>query len=209
MAKDYLGIGEQAAFVVQQLELNVNQININEFDIGYNFQYLHGDPDYSPEFSESSVYAIGEYVTLNNYIDGDLISGNEYAAIEDVSAGAFDPEQWREVSTTSNYELINYNFDYLNGKVKQPVYEESVNYALYEVVTYLDNAFVCVSPTTGPFNPLDWQLIGVSVTGPRLERFIDVAVDAFQFSAYGGLFLDSPPFCVPEYYCSISNIRLL
>lgn len=198
MIKDYLGIGEQSTFVLQQLELNVTQINKNEFDIDYNFQYLHGDADYSADFDSSSTYSIGNYVTVNNKVGNDVVSGNEYAAIVPITAGAFDASEWREVSTTSNYELINYNFDYLNGTTKPDVYVEATNYSLYETVTYIDQQYVCTTATTGAFNPAHWQLIGVAATGVRLEAFVDVSLAVFQFVAYGGLTLSSPPAALPN-----------
>lgn len=143
MILDYLGIGEQAGFMIQQLELNVNQINTNDFNIGYNFQYLHGSPDYSTDFSDANSYAIGDYVTLNTIVDGVVTSGNELAAIQAVNAGPFNADQWREVSTISNYELININREYL-------------------------------------------------------QDFIDVAIDNFQFTAYGGITLDAASFPFPD-----------
>lgn len=220
MIKDYLGIGEQNGFIIEQLEINVNQINQNTLDIDYNFQYLHGAAGYSPEFSEASSYTKGDYITINTQVSN-IVSGNEYVALEDVTAGVFNPVQWREVSTTSNYEYIDvlndeiitvknditdlqaadvYNFNYLNGKPEQPEYDSGTNYStLYQVVSYMGNAYaLTVAPTTGVFNPANWQLLGVSVTGPRLELLIDTVVEKYQFVAYGGLFLDSPPFAFPD-----------
>jgi hypothetical protein len=100
MITDYQGIGAFDDEIVTQVNVNEFNIAANLTTITFNFQYLHGAPDYSTDYDD----------TATSYVIGDLAteSGNEYAANVAIAApaGVFDPLEWDRVSTIDNYAYL-------------------------------------------------------------------------------------------------------
>jgi hypothetical protein len=97
MINDYLGITASSAALIDLSNQNEIDIKLNKTAIEFNFQYLHGSPNYSNDYAEAgTAYAIGDLVSE---------SGNEYAAKVAIAdpPGVFNPSSWDRVSTTDNY----------------------------------------------------------------------------------------------------------
>ena len=90
-------------------------------------------------------------------------------------------------------DILN-NFDYLNGVAKPAAYSSSLAYSKKDVITNGNTEEVCVTDNAaGPKNPDDWRKIGVADNAGYIIDIIQALIDDYQYVAYGGLYIDTPP----------------
>lgn len=109
MAEDYSSTQRQTRKTLDELDAfsvtiaaNKTRSETNETNIAADFKYLHGAQAKSTTFSATASYNKYDLVTHD---------GNEYSAKQAITPAAFNPAQWRKVSTVDNTSFVNEHID--------------------------------------------------------------------------------------------------
>lgn len=111
-------------------------------------------------------------VVEENVIDIDILQ-TQMGNVQVLAADNRDRLDIVEPIVTQNTDDILDNFNYLNGQLKPNDYEEITNYVVGEYSTESNSQYKCITNTTGAFNPLDWEQIGVSQNDLKTSAHID------------------------------------
>jgi len=145
----------------------------------------------SPDFAISFSYFVRDVANINessadiedeldalvlvvdqNVIDIDILQ-TEMGNVQILAADNRDRLDDVEPVVALNTVTIELNLTYLNGQDKPFDYVDTTNYLIGEYSTESNSQYKCITNTTGVFNPLDWEQIGVSQNDLKTSAHID------------------------------------